>query len=452
MWISFMTDFPKLWQMALNEIELQVSRAVFKTIFAQTSLVELDDVKAVVGCANPLLINIISKRHYSLIKNTLDTLSKKNLTLSFVAKPIFSQKPLTGPLFNQIKNETTIFEIKKGAGLNPNLTFENFAVSSSNQMAYAATQAVSNSPGSSYNPLFLYGGVGVGKTHLMQAVGNTLLEKKAKMKVIFTMGEEFTNEIIEAIRNKTTDIFKKKYRRANLLLLDDIQFIAGKNTVQEEFFYTFNAIHQSGGQIVMTSDKPPHEIARLENRLRSRFEGGLIIDISPPDFELRTAILLIKAKQRNVDISIEVAKLIASNIEDTRKLEGTLIRLITESETKKMAIDEMMVRNILGRTKVEENNKKTSPSTALNTVASYYNLKISQIRSERRDKPLALSRQILYYILRIELGMPLVDIGSFLGGRDHTTILHGVRKISQLITSDEKIRGDILGIKERLVD
>ena len=449
----FIMDTQKLWQLVLNEIELQVSRAVYKTIFAQTSLVDLTQTTAVIGCSNPLLINIIEKRYSSLIKNTLDTLSKGNVTLSFVAKQTPSKKPLSGPLFNQIKSERSIFDIKRYARLNPNLNFENYAVSSSNQMAYAATQAVANSPGSSYNPLFLYGGVGVGKTHLMQSIGNVLVEKNPKTRVIFTMGEEFTNEIIEAIRNKTTDVFKKKYRSADLLLLDDIQFIAGKNTVQEEFFYTFNAIAQSGGQIVMTSDKPPHEIARLEDRLRSRFEGGLIIDISPPDFELRTAILLIKARQRNVDLPIEVAKMIATNIEDTRKLDGTLIRLITESATRKTAIDEAMVRNILGKTKIEVNNqRKLSPSHALNTVAGFYDLKISAIKSDRRDKPLSLPRQILYYILRIELGMPLMEIGSFLGGRDHTTILYGVRKIAKLLTNDEKIRGDILGIKERLVE
>ena len=202
-------DSQKLWQLVLNEIELQVSRVVYKTYFAQTSLVELKDNLAVIGCSNPFLINIIEKNYYSLIKNTLDTLSKGNVVLSFVTKPTINKKPLSGPLFNQIKSERSIVDIKRYARLNPNLNFENFAVSSSNQMAYAATQAVANAPGSSYNPLFLYGGVGVGKTHLMQAIGNILLEKNPKMKVIFTMGEEFTTEIIQSIRNKTTDVFTK---------------------------------------------------------------------------------------------------------------------------------------------------------------------------------------------------------------------------------------------------
>ncbi len=448
-------DIHKLWQRVLSEIELQVSRPVFKTVFAQTSLVELSGNAAKIGCGNPMMINLIEKRYYSLIKSVLDTQTKQNYNLVFLAMTNSLKKPLPpGPLFSEtiITEGISIDEAKKRARLNPILTFENFAVSSSNQLAYAAATAVAGSPGTSYNPLFLYGGVGVGKTHLMQSIGYALLERNSKNKVIFSMGEEFTNEIIEAIRNKTTDVFKRKYRSANLLLLDDIQFIAGKNTVQEEFFYTFNAIYQSGGQIVMTSDRPPGEISRLEERLRSRFEGGLIIDISPPDFELRTAILLIKAKQRGVDLPMEVAKLIATNIEDTRRLEGTLIRLISEAVTKKCPIDESLARSVLGKTKTSSRVRKTTPENALSTVASYFNLKITQLKSDKRDKPIALPRQILYYILRVELGMSLMDIGAFLGGRDHTTVMYGVKKIANLLTNDEKIHGDILGIKERFVE
>ncbi|MBI2034105.1 MAG: chromosomal replication initiator protein DnaA [Candidatus Levybacteria bacterium] len=447
-------DKTKLWQGVLSEIQLQVTEAVYKTMFAQTSLLELNGQAAKIGCGNPMLINMVEKRYYSLIKSVLDAHTKQDHLLSFVATSNSSKRAtFSEPLFNQIMPNfrQMAADVKRQARLNPIFTFENFAVSSSNQMAYAAAQAVANSPGVSYNPLFLYGGVGVGKTHLMQAIGNVLIQKNSKTKVIFNMGEEFTNEIIEAIRGKTTDIFKKRYRTANLLLLDDIQFIAGKNTVQEEFFYTFNAIAQTGGQIILTSDRPPHEISRLEDRLRSRFEGGLIIDISAPDFELRTAILLIKAKQRGVDLPMEIAKLIAQDIEDTRKLEGTLIRLITEAQTKKTQIDEVLVRNVLGKSKINTSAKKISATEALSVVSEYYNLKISQIKSDKRDRPISLPRQVLYYILRIELGLPLMQIGSFMGGRDHTTIMHGVKKISQLLTKDEKIRGDILGIKERIV-
>src|SRR3989338_455467 len=384
-------DTQKLWQLVLNEIELQVSRAVYKTIFAQTSLVDLTQTTAVIGCSNPLLINIIEKRYSSLIKNTLDTLSKGNVTLSFVAKQTPSKKPLSGPLFNQIKSERSIFDIKRYARLNPNLNFENYAVSSSNQMAYAATQAVANSPGSSYNPLFLYGGVGVGKTHLMQSIGNVLVEKNPKTRVIFTMGEEFTNEIIEAIRNKTTDVFKKKYRSADLLLLDDIQFIAGKNTVQEEFFYTFNAIAQSGVQIVMTSDKPPHEIARLEDRLRSRFEGGLIIDISPPDFELRAAIVHIKSNALRLSVPADAAQIIAANVADARAIEGFLRRLTSEVATKSQPITPELVSSLLN-TKTLSGSRGNNPSRRVSqaeilaAVSSYFDIKTTVLKGPKRDR------------------------------------------------------------------
>lgn len=447
-------DLKSLWQKVLNEIELQVSKPVFKTVFAQTSLLDLSQNVAKVGCINPMMTTMIETRYYSLIKSILDSHTKQNNSLLFAAqKSTQSKNYFSEPLFNQSQTQTSRGNegYKPNNNLSPALNFDNFAVSSSNQMAYAASSAVANSPGSSYNPLFLYGGVGVGKTHLMHAIGNVLVRKNPKIKVIFCMGEEFTNEIIEAIRGKSTGGFKRKYRSADLLLLDDIQFIAGKNTVQEEFFYTFNAIHQGGGQIVMTSDRPPHEIARLEERLRSRFEGGLIIDISPPDFELRTAILLIKAKQRGVELPIEVAKMMATNIADTRRLEGTLIRLITEAQTKKCLIDENLVRGVLGKTKMTTQSKRMTAPEVMNIVASYYNLKSNQLKSEKRDKPISYPRQILYYILRVELGLPLMEIGSFLGGRDHTTIMYGVKKISNLLTIDEKIRGDILGIKERLV-
>lgn len=450
-------DLRTVWQKALTEIELQVSRPVFKTIFSQTTLVSLSENTAVIGCGNPLMIDLIETRYHSLVKSILESSSNLQLTtLTFVPQ---AQRRVSessdGPLLSHSPSLPTlppIDEVKRFIRINPTFTFDTYAVSSTNQMAYAASTAVSQSPGTSYNPLFLYGGVGVGKTHLMMSIAHVLIQQNPRMRVVYCMGEDFTNEIIDAIRSKTTDSFKRKYRTARLLLLDDVQFIAGKNTVQEEFFYTFNAIHQSGGQIVLTSDRPPHEISRLEDRLRSRFEGGLIIDISPPDFELRTAILLIKSKQRGVDLSIEIAKLIATHVADTRKLEGVLIRLISESQMRKTVIDEVMVRAVLGKTHIQVEKKTTSPTQVLQSVATYYNLKPNQLKSDQRDRPLAFPRQVLYYLLRVELGLPLMTIGELLGGRDHTTIMYGVRKVAELLTKDEKLVGDIMSIKERFVN
>lgn len=445
-------DTNNIWETVLADIELNVSKPSFRTFLSQTKLLEINGNTATIGCGQPMLINLIEKRYYALIKKTLDSYTKTDTQLLFKSMPSVSIRNNDEPLFN-IKNytEKVLPNPREGVNLNREYTFDNFAVSSSNQMAYAAATAVAKAPGNSYNPLFLYGGVGVGKTHLMQAIGHAILKNAPSLKIIYCTGEEFTNEIIEAIGNKTTVSFKKKFRKVNVLFIDDIQFIAGKNAVQEEFFHTFNAIQQQGGQVVMTSDRPPEEINKLEARLRSRFEGGLTIDIGLPDFELRCAILLIKAKQRKVDMPIDVAKIIAANIENPRKLDGTLVRVITESQTKGIPMDVELVKSILGKTMKETPQKNSiKPEEAINTVALYYNLKLTQLKGVRRDRSLSLPRQILYYILRSELRVPLVEIGNLLGGRDHTTIMHGVKKITELVGTNEKINEDIMGIKNRL--
>lgn len=438
-----------LWQIVLSDMELQVSKAVFQTFFSQTRLLELTDKEAVIGCGQPLAINYLEKSYLPLIKKTLETYTKTDTRLILKSIPLQPRKNLEGPLFTSLRSPP--LPSPPSIRLNPDYTFENFAVSSSNQMAYAAATAVAKTPGVSYNPLFLYGGTGVGKTHLMQGVAHQILKNKIQTKIIYATGEEFTNGIIEAIGSKTTVAFKKKYRHVNVLLIDDIQFIAGKNAVQEEFFHTFNSIQQVGGQIVLTSDRTPEEIEKLSERLRSRFEGGLTIDIGPPDFELRCAIVLIKAKQRGVEIPIELAKIMAANTENPRKLEGVLIRVLTESQTRKIPLDQDLVEAVLGKT-IKETPRKNNvkPDEVVSVVASYFNIKISQLKSSRRDRSLSVPRQILYYILRSELNLPLMEIGRLLGGRDHTTILHGIRKVSEMIDINKKTHEDVLGIKNKL--
>ena len=443
-------DSSNLWQTVLADLQLQVSKVVFQTLISQTSLEVLNETEAVINCHNPMLINLIEKRYQTLIKETLKHYTQKDLNLTFRAlRKKSNGDHIDGPLF---RAKTAVYEIPVNIErLNKDYTFANFAVSSTNQMAYAAATAVSKTPGLSYNPLFLYGSTGVGKTHLMQAIGHSVQENNPRLKMIFSTGEEFTNEIIEAISNKTTTSFKKKYRRVDLLMIDDVQFIAGKYSIQEEFFHTFNAVYQAKKQIVITSDRPPEEIDKLEARLRSRFEGGLTIDIGAPDFELRTAILLIKAKQRRVDLPIEAAKLLSANIENPRKLEGILIRVISESQIKDIPLDSELVKSVLGKTlKIPPKEKIFEPEEVVRAVSSFYNLKVSELKGGKRDKIFSLPRQILYYILRTEVGTGLAEIGELLGGRDHTTVLYGVRKISDLIGSDEKIRVDIVGIKNRL--
>jgi len=439
------------WKNVLEEIKLSVSTAHFQTLFQHTQLVSLENNIATIGCPSSYISNLIENRYYSLIKEIIDRKTQQKNSLVFVVKPISVPKTEPGPLFSQ-EQEYQKEKPSFGYKLRPDFTFENFAVSSSNQLPFAAATAVAKNPGKAYNPLFIWGRVGVGKTHLMQAIGHEILKNNPQAKVLFCPGEEFTNEIIEAIRSKTTDQFRKKFRSVRVLLLDDIQFIAGKVTVQEEFFHTFNAIQREGGQIVMTSDRPPEEISKLEERLKSRFEAGLIVDIPNPDFELRTAILLIKARQLKIDLKMDVAQLIAANIESVRKMEGFLTRLVTESETRGIPLGVELVNSLLGKVLLEKDlkGKEIKPKLVIETVADYYHLKPYQLKSPTRVKEIALPRQILMYLLRTELGLPLMEVGKILGGRDHTTIIHGVEKITNLLKENEDLRVDISGIKQKL--
>lgn len=445
-------DNQALWQNVLSELELALTKGTFQTFFKETSLAKLEENIATIACPSSYIRALIESRYYSLLKASLDRLTKKNNSLVFVVEKrvLQGKKGDLGPLFAPERGESE--DVIRRAHLRSDFTFKNFAVSSSNQMAYAAAQAVVEKPGTSYNPLFLYGGVGVGKTHLMQAIGHALLTKSPSLKIIYCLGEEFTNEIIEAIRERNTKSFKGKYRSAQMLLLDDVQFLAGKTAVQEEFFHTFNILHREGAQIVLTSDRPPVEIARLEERMRSRFEGGLIIDIQPPDFELRTAILLIKAVALNLELPMDVAQLIAANIEDTRRLEGFLRRLLTEIQTKKVPLTPDLVGQLLGASEKESKKiqKPVSFKEVMEKVAYHYNLKIAQLKGPKRARTIALPRQILYYLLRAELNLTLEEIGELCGGRDHTTIIYGVEKITSLLPASEKIREDVKNIKQQI--
>lgn len=441
-------DKTKVWGLVLSEIELKVTRPMFAAFFSKTRLESLDNNTATILFTNPLIKEIVQSRYYSIIEELFKKHAHQNIKLVFKVGEEHKTVDEPGPLFSRPIEDS--FENRiTNSHLNPFYNFDNFAVSGSNQMAYAAARAVSQSPGKAYNPLFLYGGVGVGKTHLMQAIGIEALKKNSNLKIIFCTGEEFTNEIIDAIRSKNTRRFKDKFRTANMLLIDDIQFIAGKNAVQEEFFYTFNTIHRRGSQIVFTSDRPPSEISKLEERLRSRFEGGLLIDIQNPDFELRTAIILIKARQRGVNLPMSVAQELATQISDARRLEGSLIRLITEAEVRKEAITLNLVHKLFGKNTNPNLVVRSSltPSLFINAVSRHFSIKSSLLRGAGRSRPVVFPRQILMYLLRTELGLSLNEIGSFLGGRDHSTVLHSIEKISFLLSNNKELQTDVLTIK-----
>ncbi|MBI4062657.1 chromosomal replication initiator protein DnaA [Candidatus Gottesmanbacteria bacterium] len=453
-------DLEKLWKSTLAEVELSVTKATYHTHFSTTQLLSLEKGVATIGVANPLMRQLVESRYYSLLKNILDTRTKENVSLVFVISPkkekLSSQN--AGPLFSQAAELPRLDSqsVARRLHIRPETTFDSFAVSTTNHMAYAATTAVAKTPGSAYNPLFLYGGVGVGKTHLMHAVANAILEKKPRTRVVYCMGEEFMNEIIEAIQTKSARTFKQKYRSAELLLVDDVQFIAGKNTAQEEFFHTFNAVHREGGQIILTSDRSPTEISKLEDRLRSRFEGGLIVDISPPDFELRVAITNIKSKEAGLTIPSDAAQLVAANLTEARAIEGFLKRLTSEATARHVPIDSDLVITLLkikpnqetGEPRVQ--TKRISPQELLGMVADHFGVKITTLKGPKRDRPIARPRQVVMYLAKTELGMTLEDIGGLLGGRDHTTIMHGVDTITHELSTNDHLRGNVEGIKQKL--
>ncbi|HUS52023.1 MAG TPA: chromosomal replication initiator protein DnaA [Candidatus Bathyarchaeia archaeon] len=454
-------DRKTLWQTVLESLKITLSSANFATWFPQTFINKVKKIGpdrqiVEIGCPSSFVRDTIENRYYGQTKEALDQTIKKKCDLVFIVK---QSKKIKGkgikkqaePLFEKKKKTIGPEDLFRQAGLRPDFNFDAFAVSSTNQMAHAAATAVAKSPGKAYNPLFLYGGVGVGKTHLAQAIAITLLSRNPKARVIYCMGEEFTNDIIDAIRAKTTKAFKDKYRSARILIIDDIQFIAGKNAVQEEFFHTFNAVWRAGGQIILTSDRRPDEINNLEDRLRSRFEGGLNIDIQQPNFELRTAILLIKAQQRQKELPMDVAQLVAGNITSTRRLEGFLVRLLTEAEAKNEPLTPELASALLGQTnQVSTPRRIVKPREMLKTVARHFDLKSTQLVGPQRSRPIVVPRQILMYLMRTELKLPLMDIGQLLGGRDHTTVMHGVEKITNLLPESEDLRVDIAGIKQKL--
>lgn len=450
-------DTKNIWHGVLESIKVGVSSANFTTWFKQTHLSDLNKEGeryiAEVGCASAFVKNTIETRYFGLIQENLTKALNANCDLFFVVKDnidkgaLFHDQPT--PLFEQ--HNSSINDAMIRSGLRLGFTFENFAVSSSNQMAWAAADAVSKELGSAYNPLFIWGGVGVGKTHLMSAVGYSALQADPDIQVLCCTGEQFTNDIVEGIRNKNTPSVRNKYRKLKVLLIDDIQFIAGKDAVQEEFFHTFNALVYSGAQIILTSDKPPSDIPKLEERLKSRFEAGLIVDIAPPDFELRCAITQIKAQEKNIPIDMEVVQLIAGNLDTARKVEGFLVRLLSVTKAKKSTVSNELVENLLGKS--EKNGTqpiRANPNDVITAVSKYFSLGKRSLLGDSRSRPVARPRQVLMYILRRELGLPFKEVGRIVGGRDHTTVMHAVEKITSLASQSVQTREDLRGIKNML--
>ena len=342
-----------------------------------------------------------------------------------------------------------ISETASGLGMNPRYTFETFIVGSSNRMAHAASQAVADAPGQSYNPLFLYGGVGLGKTHLLHAIGHSALARG--LNVVYISSETFTNQIVNAIRYRSTEEFRAKYRAVDVLLVDDIQFIAGKESTEEEFFHTFNSLYEHSKQIVICSDRPPKAITSLEERLRSRFEWGLIADIQPPDLELRIAILRAKVDQSQRIVPNEVIDFVARRVDtNIRELEGSMNRVAAYAQMQQTAISIELARAALQNLTVEHKGEQVSLSQITRAICDYYHLSEAMLRGKQRDRIVVVPRQIAMYLMRQITDFSLDDIGKELGGRDHSTIMHGCEKIEKELTHNATLRREIEAIRQML--
>ena len=406
------------------------------TISYETWIVPLDiesitDDNIVFTVTSEFQRDFIENKFKSLIFNTLRYITNKEWTFSVIE---ISEENKEGEIISDKKSNVSDLELENNhQTLNPKYTFETFVVGNNNRFAHAAALAVGNEPGKSYNPLFLYGGVGLGKTHLMHAIGNRILENNSKSNVLYVTSEKFTNQLINAIKDNKTEIFRNKYRNIDVLLIDDIQFIAGKDRVQEEFFHTFNTLREDGKQIIISSDKPPRDIEFLEDRLKSRFEWGLLADISCPDYETRFAILRKKAQDENIIIDDSILSDIATKIDSNiRELEGVFNKIVARASLTHSPITIELAENIINEFKYES-EKVISCDFIKETVSKYFSIDKEELAGSKRSNDIAFPRQIAMYLCREVAGMSFPQIGAEFGNRDHSTVMHGYNKISKEI-------------------
>lgn len=449
-----------VWQSVLGEIELTVSHGNFETWFKNTELLDYDEQSATIGVVNIFTKSQLEKKFSSQIKEVLahNGINAKIIRYEIKSsrKKIISRETTGGSAAVDAimpqRNTATHAPLQSAApsgSLNPRYTFDNFVVGSSNDLAYAACQAVAANPGVKYNPLFLYGGVGLGKTHLMQAVGNEILAQNPSAKVLYTSTETFVKEFVEMLRFKKKPI-SDKYRSVDVLIVDDMQFIAGKEKVQEEFFHTFNALHQANKQIIISSDKPPKSIPTLTERLRSRFEWGMTIDIQMPDFETRSAIIEAKAAISGVTLERETVEFLAKNIKtNIRELEGALNQLLAYAEMRNVNPDISTAEGLLGNVR-QARPQHVTAKQIIDKTARHFQIDSKDICGSKRDKHIVVPRQIAMYLLRSELRLSFPLIAQELGRKDHTTAMHSVNKITKAIKLDFVIREQVSEIRESL--
>lgn len=448
-----------IWQTVLGEVELTISRAAFVTWFKNTRLVKYSETSVTIGVPNifakqqfevkfrPLIAEILQKNNVSVETIEFKIISSivprrsdqdrdnETVILNQDAPSVVRQAPAIGHSYRQ--------------GLNERYTFDNFIVGSGSELAYAACQAIAANPGLKYNPLFVYGGVGIGKTHLIQAVGNAILASNSNAKVVYISSEQFVQEFLDAIRYKKIADFAGHYRSADVLIVDDMQFIAGKEKTQEEFFHTFNALHQANKQIIISSDKPPHAIPTLEDRLKSRFAMGMTVDMQAPDYETRCAILQSKSIERDFSLSSQVVDYLANHIQsNVRELEGALNHLLAFCEMRNLEPELALVQSLFGSLKSRP--KHITAKQVIEKTSRHFQLPIEDVTGPKRDKDIVCPRQIAMYLLRSELHMSFPKIAAELGRKDHTTAIHSVEKIERELQFDTLLKQHVSEIKEKL--
>lgn len=455
-------DANALWQSVCGELGVSMSQAGFngfvKPCFIQT-ITPIDEERIIVELAAPTAYHVktIDEKYFSTIKQTMEKISHKKCDVALV---VVETKKTEKEIKHRSKQESTVPNMnlfvsseddkKAENNLNPRYQFENYVVGSSNRLAFAAAKAVVDFPGTRHNPLFIYGGVGVGKTHLMHAVGHELV-KKGIGKIVYVTSEQFTNDLVNSLRSKMTEAFKKKYRQVGALLIDDVQFFGGKDSTQEEFFHTFNELTNKSAQIVMTSDRKPQDIDGLEDRLKSRFLGGMAVDIGLPDYEMRVAILKQLAQELKIQVEEGTFEILANNFNsNARELEGAFVKLSVGASLEGGVLTKEMVQQTMGLPASFVKEIKVRPIKVISTVAKYFDFRNKDLLGTSRKADLVVARHMAMYLLRDSLNIQLEKVGEIMGGRDHTTVMHAVEKMKLEINENNDIRRKMTAIKQAL--
>ena len=444
-------DLKNIWAKTLETIKSELSEFSFNTWIKSCEPISISSDTITISVPNSFTQDILDKRYKDLVANSIEVVCSKLYKIEFVIASEASEKEDLKETSSNSASKSIVVNDEMSSTLNPKYTFNSFVIGNSNRFAHAASLAVAESPAKAYNPLFIYGGVGLGKTHLMHAIGHYILDNNPSAKVVYVSSEKFTNELINAIKDDKNEDFRNKYRNVDVLLIDDIQFIAGKERTQEEFFHTFNALHDANKQIILSSDRPPKEIPTLEDRLRSRFEWGLIADIQVPDFETRMAILKKKADVENLNVANEVMGYIATKIKSNiRELEGALIRIIAYSSLTNRDVTVDLATEALKDIISKKQGKHITIDLIQDVVSSYFNLRVEDLKSQRRTRNVAHPRQIAMYLSRKLTDMSLPKIGEEFGGRDHTTVIHAYEKISENLKTDDSLQHTVNDITKKL--